>query len=147
MFETAPLNPFSTTALYPFREMHFNRATTLKNRAIVSCKSLIEICVHNWLLFCELAVLACYWFESECALEGYFAWNTASQQNVPPSFNNIVVEIPAFRRMINTALWARIWYEFVLLRGSGRWFKESHGSVSACLLQSSFTWLAHQRET
>lgn len=50
MFETAPLNPFSTTALYLFREMHFNRATTLKNSPIVSPKSLIEICVCNWLL-------------------------------------------------------------------------------------------------
>lgn len=96
--------------------MHFNRATALKNRPIVSCKSLIEICAYNWLLFCALAILACYWFESECSLEGYFAWNTAPQQNVPPFFNNITVEIPSFGKMINTALWTRICYEFVSVR-------------------------------
>ena len=96
--------------------MHFNRATALKNRPIVSCKSLIEICAYNWLLFCALAILACYWFESECSLEGYFAWNTAPQQNVPPFFNNIIVEIPSFGKMINTALWTRICYEFVSVR-------------------------------
>lgn len=110
MFETALLNPFSTTALYLFREMHFNRPTTLKTSPIVSPKSLIEICVYSWLLFCELAMLVHYWFENECSLEGYFPWNPSSRRNVPPSFNNIVVEIPPFRKMINIALWTGIWY-------------------------------------
>lgn len=108
MFETALLNPFSTRALYLFREKHFNRPTTFKTSPIVSPQSLIEICIYNWLLFCESAILVCSWFENECSLEGCFPWNTSSWKNVPPSFNSITVEIPPFRKMINIALWTGI---------------------------------------